>query len=57
MCGLVGFLSSDFETDTGLHILQKMADKIVHRGPDASGVWFDQQTQILTVRSNFQSVR
>ena len=46
MCGLVGFLSTGFDVETGHHILQQMADTIAHRGPDGSGVWFDQNAQI-----------
>ena len=46
MCGLVGFLSTGFDGDTGLRVLGRMADTIAHRGPDASGVWFDEHAQI-----------
>ena len=46
MCGLVGFLSTGFDADTGRRVLYHMADKIAHRGPDDSGIWFDENTQI-----------
>jgi asparagine synthase (glutamine-hydrolysing) len=46
MCGLVGFLSKDFDTDRGRHVLQQMSDKIANRGPDDFGVWFDENSQI-----------
>ena len=46
MCGLLGFLGSAFNQEKALVVLQQMADRIAHRGPDGSGVWFDEQTQI-----------
>lgn len=42
MCGIAGFLKpgpSDAR-EMGLHV-QRMADQLVHRGPDDSGVWVD----------------
>lgn len=42
MCGLSGFISpSPIESDLAFGIASKMADAIVHRGPDASGIWSD----------------
>jgi len=43
MCGLVGFLGgplSHSERD-GEALLQRMADTIIHRGPDDAGYWCD----------------
>ncbi|RYD69204.1 MAG: asparagine synthetase, partial [Verrucomicrobiaceae bacterium] len=34
MCGIAGFIGSG---DRG--ILQRMTDRIQHRGPDADGLW------------------
>ena len=41
MCGFSGFLN--FNTDWGdpLTLLQQMGNQLTHRGPDDSGVWFD----------------
>ncbi|MBE0472049.1 MAG: asparagine synthase (glutamine-hydrolyzing) [Methyloprofundus sp.] len=39
MCGIVGFLGS---LSTPIERLTTMAQKIVHRGPDDQGVWFDE---------------
>ena len=46
MCGLLGFFSGCFNPDKATRLLQQMADSMAHRGPDDSGVWFDQQSQI-----------
>ncbi|MEK2611960.1 asparagine synthase (glutamine-hydrolyzing) [Pseudomonas shirazensis] len=41
MCGFAGLLSKlPLSSDTGL-LLEKMASAIIHRGPDAAGVWMD----------------
>ena len=45
MCGIVGFVSMQVtspEEDT--RCLRDMADQIANRGPDDSGVWFDEAT-------------
>ncbi len=42
MCGLTGFWQSkNFSKDTASAVALQMADRIVHRGPDDSGVWVD----------------
>ncbi len=46
MCGFTGFLGGHFDHEAAEAILQKMTDRITHRGPDDSGVWFDQTMQI-----------
>ena len=38
MCGIAGILSLNSK-DVFLERLNKMSEKIVHRGPDGSGVW------------------
>jgi len=42
MCGFVGFFlfRSDFDKPEEL-VVSRMADRIIHRGPDDSGVWVD----------------
>lgn len=40
MCGIVGFLSQSGSED-GRGILHRMADALVHRGPDDFGAWID----------------
>ncbi|MFZ2727012.1 MAG: asparagine synthase (glutamine-hydrolyzing) [Methylococcaceae bacterium] len=39
MCGFAGYLSTN--SVNVIDILQQMADTIIHRGPNDSGVWFD----------------
>ena len=40
MCGISGFV--DFKAKNGESELRSMTDTLVHRGPDASGYYFDQ---------------
>lgn len=47
MCGFSGFLSiSSSDNHNSFSILQKMNLLISHRGPDASGIWFDKNSGI-----------
>lgn len=43
MCGFVGFLSTGqwARDESALGLLERMADRIVHRGPDSAGYWHD----------------
>src|SRR5450432_2762733 len=41
MCGIAGFI--DFKSKSDKSDLSKMTDALVHRGPDASGYYFDQK--------------
>ena len=43
MCGFAGFLSATGGVDSTQtqHVLRRMADIIVHRGPDGDGYWVD----------------
>lgn len=45
MCGLVGFWSGQRVADPAI-LIKRMADTIMHRGPDDSGVWFDESSGI-----------
>lgn len=40
MCGLTGFLFSDISENQYSDLLSQMSNKIAHRGPNDSGVWF-----------------
>lgn len=42
MCGLAGFFNPRSDGDLSAQVL-RMADAIVHRGPDDGGVWVDEQ--------------
>lgn len=48
MCGVVGFLGSTTfpDRDSATSTLRRMADRIVTRGPDSDGYWFDADDQI-----------
>ncbi len=45
MCGFVGFLDRAGFSD-GEALLRRMADTIVHRGPDSDGYWVDGEAGI-----------
>ncbi len=44
MCGLTGYLSN--KNFDHLNLLNRMGQAIAHRGPDASGIWFDENSGI-----------
>lgn len=47
MCGLTGFFQLRSPgSETQVAIVQRMADTLVHRGPDDEGVWVDKETGI-----------
>ncbi len=48
MCGLVGFLGRDTDSgrDDDVAHLKKMADTIIHRGPNSEGYWCDAAQRI-----------
>ena len=47
MCGFVGFFSKKCDQkESSEVIVTRMADSIVHRGPDDAGVWVDAETGI-----------
>lgn len=47
MCGLVGVLRPDSSSELiDAPLLQRLADTLVHRGPDDAGVWVDAQAGI-----------
>jgi asparagine synthase (glutamine-hydrolysing) len=48
MCGFVGFLDGDSSEDqvAAEAVLQRMAEAIIHRGPDDSGYWCDVDQRI-----------
>jgi len=41
MCGFSGFLNFNPNWGDPLTLLQQMGDQLTHRGPDDSGIWFD----------------
>lgn len=47
MCGITGFLTSSAETEFEMKlVVARMADQLIHRGPDDSGVWVDRQAGV-----------
>src|SRR5215471_20839383 len=42
MCGFAGYISTSHESESELiAVAKRMADQLVHRGPDDSGQWAD----------------
>lgn len=47
MCGFAGFSRLEANANiVDMHLLQSMAEKIAHRGPDDQGLWLDKQLDI-----------
>jgi asparagine synthase (glutamine-hydrolysing) len=47
MCGITGFLTSSAETEFEMKMMvARMAEQLIHRGPDDSGVWVDPQAGV-----------
>lgn len=44
MCGIVGVFDGRDQVDKAL--LSRMCDSLAHRGPDARGLWFDQEQRL-----------
>jgi asparagine synthase (glutamine-hydrolysing) len=45
MCGIIGFLAQT-DVDRSSATASRMADAIIHRGPDDSGVWVDEAASV-----------
>jgi asparagine synthase (glutamine-hydrolysing) len=57
MCGITGFIQSvDFNLDAATVIATRMANAIVHRGPDDSGVWLDEQAGLALAHQRLSIV-
>jgi asparagine synthase (glutamine-hydrolysing) len=39
MCGICGIIDFDYELNVSQHNMDRMVNKLAHRGPDASGLW------------------
>tara|TARA_Y100000589_G_C27184269_1_gene642052 strand:+ start:1418 stop:3370 length:1953 start_codon:yes stop_codon:yes gene_type:complete len=46
MCGITGFISSELKENNLKKIAIHMSNKLLHRGPDDSGVWLDSEVGI-----------
>lgn len=47
MCGIAGFLTPRVSAARDQSILRMMTDAIANRGPDDSGIWFDESTGVM----------
>lgn len=51
MCGIAGFIQQkDFHSEFARNIAKVMSEAIIHRGPDDSGVWSDDENIVLAHR-------
>ena len=46
MCGIVGFTDFSRNISNDKDILEKMTEKLTHRGPDAQGFWMDKNAAL-----------
>jgi len=48
MCGITGFwnMKQQVRIAAPKEVIQKMTDAIIHRGPDSSGLWWDEKAEI-----------
>lgn len=46
MCGLFGFMGGNLRHENAEILLKNMAVSMTHRGPDSSGIWFDEKNQV-----------
>ena len=44
MCGIAGYISN---TRLSENVIDKMISKLEHRGPDSSGIWRDESTNVV----------
>ena len=44
MCGIAGYISN---TRLSENVIDKMISKLEHRGPDSSGIWRDESTNLV----------
>ena len=44
MCGIAGFCNGDFDWQQNIN---RMNDRMAHRGPDASGIWASEDKQVV----------
>ena len=57
MCGIAGFVNPNgFYIDNAKHIGRVMGESIKHRGPDNSGLWYDQSYGVLLVHQRLSIV-
>jgi asparagine synthase (glutamine-hydrolysing) len=46
MCGIVGALNTTLTREEWKHMLARMAERLIHRGPDDGGVWVDEKAGV-----------
>lgn len=46
MCGIAGFVSGTLGREQRTELIHEMNDSLIHRGPDAEGIWLDEQSGV-----------
>ena len=41
MCGIAGFVDGSLSPEDAVDVLRKMANSLIHRGPDDEGIWYE----------------
>ena len=47
MCGFAGYINFQTSVQNHPEVITKMTNKIVHRGPDDSGIWIDPASRVV----------
>ena len=47
MCGFAGYINFQTSVENHTEVISKMTNKIVHRGPDDSGIWIDPGSRVV----------
>lgn len=46
MCGIAGFIADSWGQGQRTELINKMNNCLIHRGPDAEGIWLDEQSGV-----------
>lgn len=46
MCGIAGFIANSWAWDRRTELIKQMNNSLIHRGPDAEGIWLDEQSGV-----------
>ena len=47
MCGIAGLYKVAADASIGADLVRRMTDQMVHRGPDAEGIWVDEKRRCI----------
>lgn len=47
MCGIAGWIDWKIDITSRIDVLEKMKDKLAHRGPDEEGDWYSSKAGLV----------